>query len=1183
MNRLRNFFTNKWVLGIIGLTALSLLLWFGADFIKFGENNSTLSHSTRLIIIGFIVTLWLVWNISQLLVERRQNQQLIGDLESDNSNSANPDEERSQEDLAAISGRFQDAMSVLKKSRFKTANGGTRSLYQLPWYIIIGPPGSGKTTALVNSGLEFPLANSHGKEGLGGIGGTRNCDWWFTNEAVLIDTAGRYTSQDSHRVIDNKSWQGFMRLLKKYRRRRPINGAVIAISLQDLMVQTAEQRVHQAKTIRTRINELQDELGIRFPIYLNFTKCDLVAGFSEFFDNMSQAEREQVWGVSFPAEVSANIGAPIDTFSSEFKQLVERLNQRLLWRVNQERNIEKRSVLQGFPARMESLGDIVDDFVKQTFGANRYNTVPMVRGVYFSSATQEGSPIDRMMAAVTSDFGLERDMGRQQTGTGKSFFISRLLSDVIFPESELVGTNRKLEKGMLWLRRGCFATLAALFGGAILLWTGSVAQNKMFMSEVSENIAQFKAARDTLPKRNASMVETLPALNPLRASTVVYDQEEHPLLSNLGLYDGSVDSAADKLYREQLSTIYLPALQRDIERQLSRSNGSDKALLETLKVYLMLFNEDKRDLDAVRSFLQTNWQSELSGQAGKQQQLAEHLDALFAQPLPADIKPDTRVVERARQQLRRIPVPQRLYAQLKNGDLASHNIDLYGDIGGDTEQAFGLKDTSPLFATSYIYTKAGFKQMDFGADSPMLEQMSEDRWIYGQDIEGEDFSEADRAKIGRDVKRLYMGEYSQNWQNFLDGIKIARFKSTSNALETLGILADPVYSPLLSVAEVAANNTALTPKPELPGGLNANGVALPVSSNARRAGSALAGSAASALNDRYQPTPVDIRFEELQRITRSEKGRPARIQQYLSAIQGVQEYLTEIDSAPNANMAAFDSAKARFAGGSGDAIKQLRIKAANAPAPMNQWLKDIADNTWALVMAKAKLHVDAAWREQVYSSYRDTLAGRYPMVSGREAETPAMEFNSFFQPDGLEQQFVKTYIQPFVDTRRWKQKSLEGQSLPVSKASLTQMRRADNIRRAFFSNGGDASVKFRVEPTKLDSSVRLFALELGDSRIPYSHGPRTAKGVQWTSGEDNRVRVIFEDLNETVHRKHFEGDWAWLRLIDDSQLNSTNNKSVHLITFEENGRKAEFKLTASSSINPFDHSLLRNYRVSDSL
>ena len=71
-------------------------------------------------------------------------------------------------------------------------------LYDLPWYMIIGPPGAGKTTVLVNSGLNFPLAEKFGKEALRGVGGTRSCDWWFTDQAVLLDTAGRYTTQDSN-------------------------------------------------------------------------------------------------------------------------------------------------------------------------------------------------------------------------------------------------------------------------------------------------------------------------------------------------------------------------------------------------------------------------------------------------------------------------------------------------------------------------------------------------------------------------------------------------------------------------------------------------------------------------------------------------------------------------------------------------------------------------------------------------------------------------------------------------------------------------------------------------------------------------------------------------------------------------------------------------------------------------
>ncbi|WNZ56675.1 type VI secretion system membrane subunit TssM [Microbulbifer sp. EKSA008] len=1180
MKRLRNFFTNKWVLGLIGLSALSLLIWFAADYIKFGSDNATLSHSVRLTIIVFIFAIWLVWNISQWLVERRQNQALIkGIEESQEADSTDPDEERSLEELNALSGRFREAMGVLRSARFKSDKGQV-SLYQLPWYIIIGPPGCGKTTALVNSGLEFPLAQSHGKEALGGVGGTRNCDWWFTNDAVLIDTAGRYTTQDSHRVYDNSAWKAFLSLLKRYRRRRPINGALVAISLQDLMVQTEEQRQHQAKIIRQRVNELQQELGIRFPIYLTFTKCDLVAGFTEFFDNLSQAEREQVWGMSFPREANATVGAPLDNFKAEFEQLIERLNQRVLWRVHQERNVEKRALLQGFPARMESLTDILTDFVKQTFGPNRYETVPMVRGVYFTSGTQEGSPVDRMMSSVTADFGLERSVGPKFQGVGKSFFLHRLLKDVVFPEAELVGVNRRIESANLWLRRGVFATLAGGFVGAIFLWSGSLAQNKLSMGEVSDNLSAYQGAESELKGKNITPISALNLLEPLKRASAVYDREEHPWIGNLGLYDTRIDTAANDLYRHKLETIYLPALLRDIESDLSRLGSNDPALVSTLKTYLMFFNPDKMDLKTIEAYYTARWERQLPGEAGRQEELRYHLDQLFIQPLPNSIEENERVVARARQQLRRIPVPQRLFAQLQNSDFGLTPVDLYQEIGGDTQQIFGMGANNPNFTIPFLYTKAGYKELDFGADSQLMTNMAEERWIYGGDLSGEDFTEADREKLGEEVKRIYLGEYLQRWQGFLGGFKIQRFGSTSQALDVLSKLSDPIYSPLLAITEITSDNTRLTLRPEVP--VDASGVPLPVSSTTRKLGQAALGSATSALQDHYKPNIVDVRFEEVQRITQSEKGRPARIQEYLDTINKIQEYLTEIDSAPDSNQAAFGRAKARFAGGS-DAIKQLRVKAANAPAPFDQWLTDIADSAWGLVMAKTKAHINRVWREEVYQSYSNSLANRYPLRSDRDQEVPVMEFNQYFKPGGIEEKFVNQYLKPFVDTRNWKIKYVEGQGISLSREALSQLRRAERIRKTFFSAGEGASYSFRIEPTKLDSSVRLFELELGEQRVPYSHGPKTTKKLTWRGGESNRVRIIFEDLNETVHRKHFEGDWAWYRLLASSDLEAGRSNAEHFVTFSEEGRKAQFKLIASNVNNPFDRSLLRGYRCPETL
>ena len=193
--------------------------------------------------------------------------------------------------------RFEEAVSALKQQQRKSAH----SLYDLPWYVIIGAPGSGKTTALLNSGLKFPLEQRVGKGALRGVGGTRNCDWWFTDEAVFLDTAGRYTTQDSDAASDSAGWSEFLALLRKYRARRPINGVILTINAQrPADAGGPSARDAHVDAARHRLDELTRELQIQLPVYVMVTKCDLVDGFTEYFDDLRTDGRAQVWGVTFP-------------------------------------------------------------------------------------------------------------------------------------------------------------------------------------------------------------------------------------------------------------------------------------------------------------------------------------------------------------------------------------------------------------------------------------------------------------------------------------------------------------------------------------------------------------------------------------------------------------------------------------------------------------------------------------------------------------------------------------------------------------------------------------------------------------------------------------------------------------------------------------------------------------------
>jgi type VI secretion system protein ImpL len=92
--------------------------------------------------------------------------------------------------------------------------------------------------ALLNSGLQFLLGDGKTGASVTGVGGTRNCDWWFTRDAVLIDTAGRYSTQDSDAAVDAGAWDAFLALLKKTRPRQPINGVMLTVNAFDLMQQS---------------------------------------------------------------------------------------------------------------------------------------------------------------------------------------------------------------------------------------------------------------------------------------------------------------------------------------------------------------------------------------------------------------------------------------------------------------------------------------------------------------------------------------------------------------------------------------------------------------------------------------------------------------------------------------------------------------------------------------------------------------------------------------------------------------------------------------------------------------------------------------------------------------------------------------------------------------------------------
>jgi type IV/VI secretion system ImpK/VasF family protein len=355
-----------------------------------------------------------------------------GGARADASEPATPE-------VGVLRRRFAAALDVARKARFVSPDGRRRTAAELPWYLLIGAPGSGKTTALLQAGLRFPLGDPLQDDGEGTllrVRGTHNCDWWFTDEAMLLDTAGRYATDDPE--ADRAAWLGLLDLLKLNRQRQPLNGAIVTLSVYDLVHWDEGEIERYAEQVRERVTELQQRLGMRVPLYLLVTKADLLAGFGEFFSGLDAEQRAQVWGVTFDrSEVHADPRRLVQRFEEEFDHLERRLYGILPARLHEERDLQRRGAIYRFPQQLRGVRPLIAVFLDVAFGSAWTGERPLLRGIYLTSGTQEGSPIDRVVATLSRSFNLERKVQPPTVGTGKSFFLRRLLRDVIFAEAGL--------------------------------------------------------------------------------------------------------------------------------------------------------------------------------------------------------------------------------------------------------------------------------------------------------------------------------------------------------------------------------------------------------------------------------------------------------------------------------------------------------------------------------------------------------------------------------------------------------------------------------------------------------------------------------------------------------------------------------------------------------------------------
>ncbi|WP_431068223.1 type VI secretion system membrane subunit TssM [Ralstonia holmesii] len=1192
----------------VAATALCLLIWHAGPLLALNGHHPLQDRTPRLLLIAVIVLVSVVYLFSLLWRNIRSGGVVRKWLDA---KTEGEQELAPESDVKAVTSSVDAAMRQLKALR--TSSGvarlfeGKRYLYELPWYLTLGFAETGKTSMLSNAGLRFPLAG-------GGSSPSRADEdrkapaWRFANEAVLIDPVGNYTSQDRKPEAVHAEWGRFLGLLRKYRGRAPINGALVAVSVADLVHQSTQERENEALKIRNRLIELRQDLGIQFPIYVVVTKLDLLPGFAQYFQYLGSEGRAQSWGFGLPADRKLKRGESASAIADLCRTEMAALEARLIAgesdRFNEEFDAGRKKALVGLVEEFDALTNPLADLIDQIFAQSRYDSTQhnaMLRGVYFTSAAQTGASVnaadDTVTLQVLDAATLDEAQAFQASSSTDSYFLPDLFKRGVFPEAHLVRPNLRWEFRFRLMRLLAHAIVLVIFLWLVAGFYLSFGHNTHYLDVVQENAKALTAKVTSFYKKPEP--EGTPALLAEAHDLPAFpglDLAAPPLHWRYGLYvPQQVLAAAMGTHVKLEDNLLVPYLVRRVETVLSAAiaDKDTKLTYDTLRAYLMLYDEDIFNASDVRGWVQSDWATGGGAEAfGGRIAVVEHLNSLLdgTRPIRSPYAKNEDLIRSARDFLDGNTSTERLYDRAKAAMMeeAPADFTLVRAIGPQAGTVFSRASGEPLErGIPGLFTYAGYHNL-FNARLPEFVNKAQaiDAWVMGRagasaqkkTLESAAGKLAGDDPVTREIRRLYLTEYAQRWTEFLSDIRALTGNNLAFDLEVLRNFAAP-DSALARLGRVVVRETTLSQPTEPTDKSLADKALAALDGKSDK----ISGFAARA-EARQERELVDNRFAALREVVTGQadvavpNAQVANGKPRLDAIAGmVNAYYTSLVVASNA-------LETRNLPPPAEAGAQLKMEAAKLPAPLKEVLADLVVQGTRDVNKGIGDILVAQMNAVIGESCRGAIDGKYPFTPNATQDVDTEDFARLFATGGVLDDFFQKVLAPHVDTTvsPWRYKLSAPDVPPVAGPSLIPFQRAKEIREVFFRDPGAKKMTWRVDlkVVELDPEIVELNMDFDGQSQRYVHGPVSPLKVTWPGprgGQGAEVtanpRVRPETSTLTAN-----GPWAMMRVIAKGKLASSVSNSHFVAEYDFDGRKAKLDINTGSLANPWTTGLLQGFQ-----
>jgi type VI secretion system protein ImpL len=1064
------FLTQRRTLIVIGWLAFAALLFLASALLQWPPSVPWIVLAIALVF-GAIVWYW----------RYRKTQRAAGKLgdmlEQQASKPVKADPAQRQE-TEALRTRMLDAIGTIKNSKLGQTSGNA-ALYELPWYMIIGNPAAGKSTAVASSGLQFPFADSKIVQG---VGGTRNCDWFFTTDGILLDTAGRYSVVDE----DRGEWFGFLDLLKKYRKKAPINGIIIAVSVAELTRNRPEFAINLAKNLRQRVQELTERLEVHAPVYVLFTKADLITGFNEFFQDAERGERDKVWGATLPYSRNTSSEEVLNQFDARFDELYEGLkdlsaaNMALQWRERMPPGVFT------FPLEFSSIKPSLRTFVATLFEENPFQFKPVFRGFYFTSALQEGETVSASSQRVAQRFDLqlkpaEHEEAHQQQG----YFLLNLFRKVIFADKDLVAQYASPAKTRM--RYVAFFAATALAGLALAGWSWSYMNNRQLVANVQADLDQAIKVQE----KSMDLQSRFAALEILQDRIEQLDkyEESRPLSLSFGLYQGSLlDRKLREEYFNGVREVMLKPVGQTLEAFLAEVNsgaaqlqpmarpltasgtGSNSAppnatqaeaaaainnsaqqfkdasptdaedAYNALKTYLMLGDKSRAEAGHLNDQITRFWRVWLDtnrGTMSREQMIrsAERMISFYLAQINDTSWPqiDNRLalVDQTRDNLRRVvrgmPARERVYADVKARAATRFPAVTVASIVGDQDKELVLGS----YAVPGSFTRAawqGFVQDAF-REAANKELQSAD-WVLKTSSKDDLTLEGSPEQIQKSLVDLYKNDYAREWQKFVQGVTVRDMGNFDQAASAMNRLGDPQNSPLNKLMNSVYEQTSWDNPSLIDAGLQRaqRGVSGWFKETILRQKPSQVNinvPSGGVQNAALPLGPVGREFSGVARLVVAKDKDASLMRGYMDQLSKLRGRFNQIKNQGDPGPGAKQLMQQTLDGNGSELAEALKYVDEQMLTGMTDAQKAAIRpllvrpliQTFAVIVQPTETEINKVWAAQVLQPFRQTLATKYPFATESKAEASNAEIGAVFGPDGAIAKFFDSTLGPLVVRR----------------------------------------------------------------------------------------------------------------------------------------------------------------------